>query len=73
MPPEESERALEEGCCAGLRLVWQDFGVGEPGSVVDGDMKGFPSKTFTASSAVALAAPVAGDAMTDAVDAAEFL
>lgn len=73
VPREEEERALEDGYRARLLLVRQHLGVGKPGGVIDGDVKCFPSKAFTASSAIALALPIAGDAMTDAVDPAQFL
>ena len=48
------------------------FGVGEPRSVVDGDMESLPAETLAGPTA-ALAAPVAGDAVADAVDPAELL
>ena len=41
---EEGKRPLEEGGRALLLLVGQDFGVGEPGGVVDGDMEGLPAE-----------------------------
>ncbi len=73
MALEEAKRPLEEGGRARLLLVGQDFGVGEPGSIVDGDVEGLPAEALAAAAAIALAAPVAGDAVADAVDPAELL
>lgn len=73
MSLEEDERSFEEGGRTRLRLVWQDFGVGEAGRVVDSDVEGFPAQSLAASPSIALAASVAGDAVPDALDAAELL
>ena len=66
---EEGECILEESVCAFLGLVRHDFGIGETGGVIDGDMQRFPANAALA----ALAVPVAGDAMADAVDLTELL
>src|SRR4051794_7309663 len=42
-----------------LLLVGQNFGVGQPGGVVDGNVQRFPSQPFAAATSVALTAPVA--------------
>jgi len=73
MALEEAKRPLEEGGRARLLLVGEDFGVGEPGSVVDGDMESLSAETLATAATAALAAPVAGDAVADAVDPAELL
>jgi hypothetical protein len=64
---EPAEGAVEEGDGAGLALVGQDLAVGEPCGIVDGDMQDLPAGTASG------VAPVAGDAVADAVDAAELL
>ena len=69
MGGEEGQRPAQKGTGALLFLVGEKFRVGEPGGIVDGDMERFPAGSALA----ALAAPVAGDAMADAVDAAELL
>jgi hypothetical protein len=46
---------------------------GDARGIVDGDMDIFPAKPFAAVAPVALAVAVAGDAVADAVDPAEFL
>jgi len=68
VPRDEGECPSEEGCRACRLLVGQDFGVGEARSIVDSDMKGFPS----CAALRALAHAVAGDAVADAVDPAEL-
>ena len=73
MPLEEDERPLEKGCRARLLLVGQDFGVGKPGGVVDGDVESFPAETLATRPTIALAFAIAGDAVTDAVDPAKLL
>src|SRR3954462_12524126 len=64
---------------AGL-LVWEDFGVGQAGGVVDGDMHGVPSLRAAADAggvgacALAVVAIAAGDPLASAaLDAAELL
>ena len=64
---EPGQRPLEEGHGALLALVGQDLGVGEARGVVDADVQEVPAD------AALLAAPVAGDAVADAVDPAELL
>lgn len=70
---EESERPFEEGGHARLLLVGQDFGVGEPGGVIDGDVEGLSAEALATGAATALAASIAGDTVTDAVYAAQLL
>ena len=52
-----------------LALVGQQLGVGQARGVIDGDVERFPAGAAPA----ALTSAIAGDAMTDAVDAAELL
>src|SRR3954465_12382767 len=59
--PEEGDRAL-------LLLVREDLREGHPGGVVDADVDELPSDA----PALALTGSVAGDAMADAVEAAEL-
>ena len=64
---EPAERAVEEGAGAGLALVGQDLAVGESGCIVDGDMEDLPAAMAAAAGAIT------GDAVADALDAAELL
>jgi len=71
-----AQRGLDEalGLAVGARrafflLVGQKLGIGRPGVVVDGHVEVLPSCAML----VALAFSVAGDAMSDSVDAAELL
>jgi hypothetical protein len=63
---ERDGASQEPGFCGGF-LVGQDFGVGEPGRVVDRDVDGFPAADVAAaavgvgSGRVAVAAVSAGD------------
>ena len=61
---------LEEGDGALLFLVGQDLREGDARGVVDADMDELPAG---AAGLVALAAAVAGDAVADALEAAELL
>ena len=63
---EEGQRAVQEGAGALLPLVGQELGVGETEGIVDGDVQDAPSRCPRG-------AAIAGEAMADAVDAAEFL
>src|SRR4051812_10968507 len=62
------DRGLEEGDRALLLLVRKDLREGDPGGVVDADVDELPSDA----PALALTGSVAGDAMADAVEAAEL-
>src|SRR5215216_2710691 len=62
------DRGLEEGDRALLLLVRQDLREGHPGGVVDADVDELPSDA----PALALTGSIAGDAMADAVEAAEL-
>ena len=64
---EPGDGALEEGHGTFLALVGEDLGVGEARGVVDADMQEVPAD------AALLAAPVAGDAVADAIDPAQLL
>lgn len=58
----------QEGNCALLLLVGQDLGEGDPRCIVDGDVDKLPA------GAPGLAQPsIAGDPVTDAVEARELL
>jgi len=59
--------ALQEGRCAGGSLIREDLGVGESRPIVNGDMDELPAGPTTA------LAIVASDAMSDPLDAPEFL
>ena len=63
------DRRLEEGDGALLSLVRQDLREGDAGGVVDADVDELPADA----AAVGLAGAIAGDAMADAFEAAEFL
>src|SRR3954451_15459599 len=62
------DRRLEEGDRALLLLVREDLREGHPGGVVDADVDELPSDA----PAFALTGSIAGDAMADAVEAAEL-
>src|SRR5215203_1858514 len=62
------DRGLEEGDSALLLLVREDLREGHPGGVVDADVDELPSDA----PALALTGSIAGDAMADAVEAAEL-
>ena len=68
---------LEEGQGAGeksdgrfLLFIRQHFGIGEPCRVIDGDMEGFPPRSWSAPMSWAFAA--SGDAVSNPNDAAQF-
>jgi hypothetical protein len=67
MSGEERQRLTHEGDGALLGLVGQNGRVGEARGIVDGHMQGLPADAAPA------VAPVAGDAVTDAVDPTELL
>src|SRR5215210_3957510 len=62
------DRRLEEGDRALLLLVGEDLREGHPGGVVDADVDELPSDA----PALALTGSITGDAMADAVEAAEL-
>src|SRR3982750_3835748 len=62
------DRGLEEGDRALLLLVRKDLREGRPGGVVDADVDELPSDA----PALAMTGSIAGDAMADAVEAAEL-
>jgi hypothetical protein len=64
---EEGERAGEEGAGAFFALVGQELGIGEAGSVIDGDVQVLPADVARAAGEIAV------DGMADAPDAAELL
>ena len=59
--------------CAGGFLVWQDLGEGHARSVVNADVDELPAEPFAARPSVALTPAVAGDAVSDLLEAAELL
>ena len=63
---EEGKGALEEGYGGFLSLIGQNFQVGQARGVIDADMDKLPARTMAA-------AADSGDAVADAVDAAQFL
>ena len=63
------DSASRKGDGAFLALVGKQFRIGQPRGVIDSDMHVFPADAAL----VALAGSIAGDAMADAVDAAELL
>jgi hypothetical protein len=65
-------RSFQKGGGAFLPLVGHDLGEGDPRGIVDADMDELPAEPFAATAAVTLAAAIAGNAMADAVDAAEL-
>src|SRR5258705_11595583 len=67
--PEVSDRGEEEGDGAFFLLIREDVGTGDPGMVVDSDVSILPAGALTA----AMAGAPAGDAMADAIEAAELL
>ncbi len=68
MPLAANQAGAGEEAGAGFTgLGGQELGVGKPGAVVDGDVEVLPAKPALASG------PVAGDAMAEAIDAAELL
>ena len=55
-------------------FIWQDFRVGQPGVIVDGQIQIFPAlAALLAAARRALPGAIAGDAMSDPFDAAELL
>ena len=62
-----NERPDQEAGGRAAALVRQDLDIGEPGGVIDGDMEEVVADAFAA------AAPVAGDAVADAVEAGQLL
>src|SRR4029077_4017883 len=66
---EVRDRREEEGDGAFLLLIREDVGTGDAGVVVDGDVSILPAGGL----ATAMAGATAGDAMANAVEAAEFL
>ena len=75
-PLDADAEALEPGQCAAGKsdsavgfFVGEDFAVGQAAGIVDGDVEIFPA----GAALVALAGAITGDAVADAVDAAEFL
>jgi hypothetical protein len=63
---EPGDRAFEEACGGGGSFIGEYLGVGEAGSVVDGDVDELPTD------AASVVATVTGDAMADATDASEL-
>ena len=70
VPPEAGEAAAQEGGDV-LALAGQQLRIGETRAVIDGDVQVFPPQATACGAPVALAGAVAGDAVSDAVDAAE--
>ena len=64
---EPTDGTVEEAGASLAALVGQDLGVGEARAVVDGDVQVLPAEASLAAGAIA------GDAVADAVDAAELL
>lgn len=64
---EPAQRPEEEASGRPAPLVGQDLHIGEPGRIIDGDMQEVVAQTFAG------AAPVAGDAMPDTLEAAQLL
>src|SRR5258706_15730172 len=67
--PEGSDRGEEEGDGAFFLLIREDVGGGDPGMVGDGDGSIFPA----GGPPTARAGATAGDAMANAIEAAELL
>src|SRR5271168_5136809 len=70
---EPSKAAFQEGGCVFLAFARQQLSVGQARAVIDGDVQVFPAKATSNGTPVALPGAVAGDAVSDAVDAAELL
>jgi hypothetical protein len=66
---KEAQSVEQEAQAGASFLVGQDFRVGEARMVVDREMHMFPAD----SASVALARPVAGDPVADAIELAELL
>src|ERR1700749_121829 len=66
---EPSQRATGKSDGAVGFFAGQDFAVGQAAGIIDGDVEIFPA----GAALVALAGAIAGDAVTDTIDAAEFL
>jgi hypothetical protein len=64
---------LQEGDCALLCLIRHDLREGDPRGIIDADVDELPAEALATPAPIALAAAIAGDAVADAVDAAEFL
>jgi hypothetical protein len=62
------ERGPEEGDRAALLLVEHHLGKGNARVIVDADVQVFPARPLTASSCVALASTITGDAMADLIE-----
>jgi hypothetical protein len=69
MGAEPSQSVFEAAHGTVLFLVLHQGGVGQPRGVIEGDVEELPAGAALA----ALACAVAGDAMADAVDAAELV
>jgi hypothetical protein len=67
-PAKESESGMEKENRASSGLIWEELSEGEAGMIVDGDVKELP-----AGAARVIPLAIAGDAMTGALDAGEFL
>jgi hypothetical protein len=70
MSGEPRQRAFEKRGGGILALVRQDLAVGQPAGVIDADMQALPTDAVMAIDHARL---TPGDAMTDALDPAEFL
>lgn len=66
------DRSLQEGDRADGRFVRLHLNEGQPRSVVDTNMGELPAETLATTTSTALAFPVSGYPMSNAVDAAEF-
>ena len=61
-----------EGNRTFLALIGQQFGVGQTRGIIDGDVQELPTQPPPDAAPIALPGAIAGDAMADAVDAAEL-
>lgn len=70
---EPSKTAFQEGYGVLLAFGGPQLCVGQAGAVIDGDVEVFPAEPLAEGAPVALTGAVAGEAVPDPVDAAEFL
>ena len=74
MPLEEAQGVEEESEAGGALFIGQDFRISQPGMIIDGEMQVFPALSSLFSGArIALANPIARDAMANALDTPQFL
>jgi len=69
---EEAQSVTEEYEGGESGFIGHDFGIGQAGMIVHGEVEDFPSGSLSFCAFVALAVSVACDAMSDSVDFSEF-